>query len=65
VGSGSIENVHMHDINMFELLSYVGGVFFNPCSEAAVSFSDVGQLTARTVKFVYNTALEFFIRSVF
>jgi hypothetical protein len=50
---------------MFEHLSYVGGVFFNPCSEAAVSFSDVGQLTARTAKFVYNTALEFFIRSVF
>ncbi len=33
-------------------------MFFNPCSEAAVSFSDVRQLTARAAKFVYNTALE-------
>ncbi len=40
-------------------------MFFNPCSEAAVSFSDVRQLTARAAKFVYNTALELFIRSVF
>ncbi len=40
-------------------------MFFNPCPEAAVSFSDVRQLTARAAKFVYNTALELFIRSVF